>query len=135
MTIRCNRVISAAIFVVFVVTSVNSKNVRQLPAVTSMNTTTTVKVSEPVDDTTAMKPINGTANNSTATSSVEGTAATQPVTIANPGTGTETQTDENGLLVDKNVIVHPIRKHDGGTCPRGYSVTSNGNCKPTFNGK
>ncbi|XP_003241713.1 uncharacterized protein LOC100575717 [Acyrthosiphon pisum] len=135
MKIRCNHVISAAIFVVFVVTSVNARNVRQNLG-TSIDTTgmTTIKVYETVNNTTAMKPINGTANNATATSSIEGTAATQAVTIANVGTATETQTDENGLLVDKNVIIHPLRKPDGGQCPRGYSITSNGNCKPSFTG-
>jgi len=113
----------------------NAKYVRQIPGKSIDTTgTTTFKVSEPANNTTAMTPINGPANNTTATSSIEGTAATQTVTIANVGTVDETQTDENGLLVDKNVIIHPLRKTDGGQCPKGYSLTSNGNCKPSFPG-
>ncbi|XP_060874592.1 uncharacterized protein LOC132948225 [Metopolophium dirhodum] len=172
MKIRCNRVISAAFFVVFVLTSVNAKNIRQNPVennqstpakpsarmssnlpvshieasemsttvtttdttlVTStfIDTTGTTTIKETVNNTKATTPINGTANNATATSSIEGTA-TQAVTITNVGTATETQTDENGLLVDKNVIIHPLRKPDVGQCPKGYSLTPNGNCRPKF---
>lgn len=170
MKIRCDHVISVAIFIVFVVTSVNGKNIRQYPVANNqsspakpsasmtnnatvsyieaseMSTTVTTLVTstskdttgttikETANNTTATTPNNGTANNATPMSSIEGTAATQAVTITNVGMATETQTDENGLLVDKNVIIHPLRKPDVGQCPKGYSITSNGNCKPSFPG-
>jgi len=105
---------------------------------TTVTTTETTLVTSTSKDTTGTTiketANNGTANNATPMSSIEGTAATQAVTITNVGMATETQTDENGLLVDKNVIIHPLRKPDVGQCPKGYSITSNGNCKPSFPG-
>jgi len=176
MDIRCNEVILAAVFVIFLVTSVNAKNVPENPAanyqsspakpsarlssgkinlpvhhieapemsttITTSNptlvtsTTSTTTVMSTYINTATTTTIKETANYTTVTSSIEGTAGTQPVTITTVGIATETQTDENGMLVDRYVIKPPAHdsKVSKDQCPKGYSLTSNGNCKPSFNG-
>ncbi|KAL4092365.1 hypothetical protein QTP88_026883 [Uroleucon formosanum] len=100
------------------------------------STTSTTTVMSTYINTAATTTIKEMANNTTVTSSIEGTAGTQPVTITNVGMATETQTDENGMLVDRYVIKPPVHDLKVGKdqCPKGYSLTSNGNCKPSFHG-
>jgi len=100
-----------------------------LVALTASITTVT---STSIIGNTVTTTIKETANNTTAMSPVDGTAATQAVTITN--VAIETQTDENGMLVDRYVIrPPPVYKPVGkDPCPKGYSLMSNGNCKPSF---